>query len=719
MALNDPNAPLLFDPLAPTWDDEREAAFMASLFGPPAAPVVPVVPADPSAALAAAPAPEPIAPTPPAPAPQQIGPVLSGPTQDEQLARNPEQELPAFARPIEEPPTIELPFAADAVSGVDQPPPPEAAASTSPMPTERPIEEEQDPIAQAQRWVDLSQTDPEGFQRAMMAHDLERQRELNTRTEQIAADDAAAAERGRQRVLEAQQRAEQLAAQVEADAAELAKQKVDPGRWWASRNTGQKIAGFIAAIVGGLAQSSSGGRNVGLDMINAEIDRDIEAQKTNIANGRADIMRRQGVVSELFARTGDLERSVEAARRAAKEQALQQLEIEMMKFDPNGTAARQIAQQVLTGRAEQAQANEKWRQQQFENQLKAGELAVKVDDQVLKRDKFDAEQRRRAGAGAKPPKLEDLPLSTDRLRALGINIPEGVTLPPITLGQAKTIATTAKSVEDWQKAARDNSPEERNRQFAVGDLVDVDGKPLQFRSTESASKVAKATSSADLSVQLIDRLLDARQQYGWSSDLFRSPEWREMQSDFSQLILEKKNLDELGVIAGPDMDLMQKALGTTDPTELRDPTPGLERIRKTTIEKTNALIRAEAGGQKPKRWEPPARAPKAPKSASDVEFQQLKAYDPGKDPALAGELGFDPNDPQGPAKLAAAIRVDAPLSPRIQARVDRIHARANSPKVTNEERANAREQLAELGRSAEFPALRDYAASLLVIGGGE
>lgn len=59
---------------------------------------------------------------------------------------------------------------------------------------------------------------------------------------------------------------------------------VDPHHWYANQSTGSKIAMAIGLIAGGFNQGS--GRtssNVALDQMNKEIDRDVDAQKENIA----------------------------------------------------------------------------------------------------------------------------------------------------------------------------------------------------------------------------------------------------------------------------------------------------------------------------------------------------------------------------------------------------------------------------------------------------
>jgi hypothetical protein len=59
----------------------------------------------------------------------------------------------------------------------------------------------------------------------------------------------------------------------------LSQMKLDPNRGWTNKSAGQKVAGFISIFLGGMLQGMRGGPNVGLEMINREIDREVDAQK--------------------------------------------------------------------------------------------------------------------------------------------------------------------------------------------------------------------------------------------------------------------------------------------------------------------------------------------------------------------------------------------------------------------------------------------------------
>lgn len=106
----------------------------------------------------------------------------------------------------------------------------------------------------------------------------------------VAAADARLGDSNRQEVNAAVQQSiaegegQQTDAQREnliEDAKHLATYHEDPNRFWNSRTTAQKMAGFIGVILGGFAQGLRGGQNAALEQINRAQDLDIESQRND------------------------------------------------------------------------------------------------------------------------------------------------------------------------------------------------------------------------------------------------------------------------------------------------------------------------------------------------------------------------------------------------------------------------------------------------------
>jgi hypothetical protein len=139
---------------------------------------------------------------------------------------------------------------------------------------------------------------------------------------------------------------------------------------------------------------------------------------------------------------------------------------------------------------------------------------------------------------------------------------------------------TAKAMAAMSKEQRDQQGKEGAYNFNGDPLVNKDGTPFlagnEARATAIQNKVSNVKTMADLT----DEVIRLREKHGWSSDLARSPEWQQMKANFASMQLTEKDVRELGAITGSDLTLLSNALGTDDPTGMRDPTPGLRQYRK-------------------------------------------------------------------------------------------------------------------------------------------
>lgn len=112
--------------------------------------------------------------------------------------------------------------------------------------------------------------------------------------------------------------------QTAQNAFDLAQSKgVDPNHWWAEKSTGSKIAMAIGAMAGGwLVGTGATGQNPMLEQINKSIDRDIQAQRENIAGKGRNLDNAMSMYS--LARQSGLDE--DSAADAAKLLAHQQLD---------------------------------------------------------------------------------------------------------------------------------------------------------------------------------------------------------------------------------------------------------------------------------------------------------------------------------------------------------------------------------------------------------
>jgi hypothetical protein len=126
------------------------------------------------------------------------------------------------------------------------------------------------------------------------------------------------------------------------------------------------------------------------------------------------------------------------------------------------------------------------------------------------------------------------------------------------------------------------------RQMIVGD------KEWQAPDQETRRDLDLLVAKSTNYVQIVDALQRAVDKHGWSSSTLKSKEWREAQVLWSQAAFEKKDIETLGALAGPDVDMIAKAMGTKDPTEIDfsdSIVDGLRASRRLTVRGVNNQLR--------------------------------------------------------------------------------------------------------------------------------
>lgn len=510
----------------------------------------------------------------------------------------------------------------DALSGGELPPPPPLADDGAPAPGEG----EADPAAADQaelaRQRDLAIRDPEAYAAENAKREYDRNKLLLDGAAAAATRDEEARQQNilahRKAIADAQQESLRLRQEVET----LSAQRVDSDGWWKSRDSGQRFFAGIAAVAGGILSATNGGRNQALDMMANEAARNMEAQRANISNRRDLLNQQVGMNQQDFSRAGQLFEMNEADRIAGYAVVEKQLLNEAQKYDPRGTMAAQMTQAAMGARAKKEAALAAQEEKLYQRSKDAQDLGLRQRAQRVSelaqretaRHNRATEREATAGDAIRPLEYFGALYGKDKL-------------PPFPMsdkqyaewwGTKGKISDATKTEEMALHQARTNSPEERARMFGVGGIVRKDGSPVLFRNDSVAEKFTKQKAGVDTAAALIDRMLLARRKHGWSSDLLRSDEWREMKADFAALNLTKKDLDELGVIAGPDLELIYSSLGTSDPTEVRDPTAGLERARLNMVNKLNSTLLGN---------DDQAVAYQPPKLAALAEFERPKQDD--------------------------------------------------------------------------------------------
>jgi hypothetical protein len=123
------------------------------------------------------------------------------------------------------------------------------------------------------------------------------------------------------------------------------KMKVDPGRYWANKSTGEKFGLTLAAMLGTFGSTLAHGQNTTMDTINRYVDADIAAQRDEIMNAREGVTLKNNLVAELRQKGLSLEQSTLAAKQIKLEQAKRQLDaIRSQNPDPEIDARKKAAQ---------------------------------------------------------------------------------------------------------------------------------------------------------------------------------------------------------------------------------------------------------------------------------------------------------------------------------------------------------------------------------------
>lgn len=369
--------------------------------------------------------------------------------------------------------------------------------------------------------------------------------------------------------------------QIVVDAQKLATTKIDPDRWMSTRTGGQRLAGFIAAVVGGLVQGKTGSaRNIGMDMIQQHIDRDIEAQKGDIESGKYALGVRQNAVAQEFARTGNLYQATEIVRLATYQAATNKLLTDQQNFDARGSgfASYGVAIKEMQGR--QAAATEAIRKTTFEEGYKVEQLTQANQKQADERWKAHQDVAlgwaKEGHQGDKGPKIEPSVWHAAN--------PENP-IPPWPM--------TAKDYGQFLQE-RKTGQEIHNQQRSVTHVVpgvtvrNATGQEAPFVASgtpESVEKLRKQQTAVSQIVGLIDEA--KRVRTGWTTNIGNTAERQKLNAIWGSAKVAAKNAAELGQITESDVELIKGMLGTDDPSKLRDPIPGMDEARKILVRNLN------------------------------------------------------------------------------------------------------------------------------------
>lgn len=402
---------------------------------------------------------------------------------------------------------------------------------------------------------------------------------LANRMEEINAKDKQKREDNEKITLEATTKANADRAQLEQDAKDLA----NGGYGWAKLGTGSKIAAVAAIIAGGLHSSlkQTNGQNLALQIVQKNLDDDLAARQHAL-------QQRRQMLGDRYTNIQQQQRDLEAHRIAGYDEAIKSLQVEMMKYDPGGRAATELANTIAGVNALKQQAINAFQDRSF----KQAETSAKIQLDYANAEKAKAEAAKanaKAGGGGGSSGY-----TYDQLAAMPNLAPF---LPPrdpknphrvFSTKETEQILDVAKKSQEVAGGGPVGSETRHLSQVAaIPGVTDVDekGKPVPFLAKGTDAELAKLRDRVS-GTQQIAHILDEAMKVrtGWSSDVGNSDEKQQLESLMGQAKFAIKNQQTLGQITESDLKLIEGGLGTADFTKYRDFAAGVAQARKTMID---------------------------------------------------------------------------------------------------------------------------------------
>lgn len=314
--------------------------------------------------------------------------------------------------------------------------------------------------------------------------------------------------------------AERRQNEMDALTAELRASKVDPNQYWQKQNGFSTMLSLFSVGLGGYLEGKTGGRiqNKALGMVENAINRDIEAQKANIDIKGKTLEQMRGAYGVARMRLGD-ERAAEDYSRA-------------LLWDQFANIAKRYKGEART--SELANAAEKIQMQAqsisrtFENQAKVAFAR--------------ADEARRAAAAAAAASAPERQLRLqERLAALG-----------------KTKAETAKLLDEAGVPTAEGFVRVDQSKGAI-----IPGLGFVAAPPDKAEKVREGATAFQTIDDITGQLINLYKQPGATPNVPGTADYdmRKQLAANLALAVKGKGYADLGVLAGPDMDIITAGTG--------------------------------------------------------------------------------------------------------------------------------------------------------------
>ena len=354
-------------------------------------------------------------------------------------------------------------------------------------------------------------------------------------------------------------------------AKQLSQERIDPDHFWASRSTPQKIAAFLSIGLGGFVQGARGGSNVGLDMVNNAIERDIRAQEFAY-KAKRDSLEAQ---STAFGMAMHRYQSVDAARSFARVAAMDAVAAEVQRQAAKGKGT-EAANRALAALAEL-------------DQMRAQQIVKGI--QFVPTTYAEPKYRIPGRVGTYTAKEVDALIGKEEERGFELQ----------KLGVAAGYDIEKETAKAGVKSAQD----------ARAEMVTLpNGDTIRAPTSAEATKLRDLSAAVDNANQLVAEAKRIRSQTGWWTSKSNHDRLSQIQSE---LTLAFKDRGQLGALSGPDMGLAEKAIGdltTMNPLKASSVDAQLDMFSQRTDKALRNRVKSipgvpdTAAGKMPKSFSP-------------------------------------------------------------------------------------------------------------------
>lgn len=357
--------------------------------------------------------------------------------------------------------------------------------------------------------------------------------------------------------------------QLDKEAQDLANTKIDPDRSWKARgSTANMMLGLMAGLVGSSNQGLRTGKNGILDFVNAEAERDIQAQEQDLQTRNVALTQRRGILADQVqddqARLDFQYKSI----NAKYEQAKNMITAIAMKYDSRIMTAKAM-DAIQTLKDEQFKLGTDYMQRTADNALKREEMRQKWAQIGLQRESL----RQRAEA-------------------------------------ARQKAMAGPSVRDQVAAAREMRAQEEylNKRMLPG-VKSKAGKDVYVLDERDTPRLKEHMDKVTAMNQQFNELESIYAKHGWKP--FK--EWSfwdpEAQDDakrarliMGNILPEWSKANEQGVIRDKEYPMYFKMFG--DPNGLLDPRANFREMRRMSVQGMNNELRQAVKHGDVAWWEP-------------------------------------------------------------------------------------------------------------------